>query len=70
MQPDCSACGTQLASTRNPFFGTGQSVHEFMLECPRCGEIRFASGDHPAEVATLVKPSWWRRFWSRLTPSR
>lgn len=44
-------CGNEMKRLRNSFYGVGLSVHEFVYDCARCGQLQFA----PRAAEAIVK---------------
>lgn len=44
-------CGNEMKRLRNSFYGVELSVHEFVYDCARCGQIQFA----PRAAEAIVK---------------
>ena len=64
----CEQCGQAATARVNPFYGTGLSVHEFIVECSACARTDLKSGpssDIP-EAGHSDRDSWWRRASERI----
>lgn len=38
----CHHCGDARRQVRNPFYGTGLAVHEWLMVCDRCNAAEYA----------------------------
>jgi hypothetical protein len=38
---NCRRCGTRMRRRKNPFFGVGLAVHEYIASCPECEYVEF-----------------------------
>jgi ribosomal protein S27AE len=41
MKQRCPNCGASARVVRNPFFGTGLAVHEYLIDCEECDSTSF-----------------------------
>ncbi len=58
----CPGCGARVRAIRNPYFGTSLSVHEFLLDCRKCGRVTFVEGEtKPIEQCETTR-TWSDRF--------
>jgi hypothetical protein len=67
-QDTCPYCGGHVREVPNPFYGTGMSVHEWIIVCDSCSVARYK--DHPDSlnvVANDVAKKPWRTFIGRLS---
>ena len=73
----CPMCRSSTRTVPNPFFGTGLSVHRFVIQCRHCDWTHLVrdsasnrvttlreQSEHPIETVE-VPPSAWRRLLRR-----
>lgn len=69
--PDCPTCGRPLQLTRNPYYGVGRAVHEWLYLCSTCPYSALAPEDtETAPDADSAPPVTRRRFRFRTRPHR
>lgn len=65
----CKTCGREAMCRRNPFFGQGLSVYEFIVECTACSHVELLLGlttnvVEPPAVESRGRRTRLRRFLS------
>jgi hypothetical protein len=52
----CPRCDATMHRRKNPFFGVGLAVHEYIESCPECDYYEFISTPSTAEPETGASP--------------
>jgi hypothetical protein len=69
MSTVCPSCGATARAVQNPFYGSGMSVHERLIDCGTCNQVAIEKNppDDQSDVATRApsKGGFFRRGWFR-----
>jgi hypothetical protein len=68
----CPYCGSRTREVPNSFYGTGLSVHEWIIVCDNCSSARYKDRGYGPEALAeqLAKKSLWSRLLGRLNLTR
>jgi len=60
----CPYCGSRTREVPNSFYGTGLSVHEWLIVCDTCSSARYKERSNARETPprTVAKTSMWSRL--------
>lgn len=59
----CPYCGSRTRDVPNSFYGTGLSVHEWLIVCDNCSSARYSDRSDPPGAP---QPAPRTPLWSRL----
>jgi hypothetical protein len=64
----CRYCGSPTREVRNQFFGTGMSVHKWLIVCDSCSVANYLSnpGEDEQPPADATEQSFWSRILKRI----
>jgi hypothetical protein len=65
----CHHCGDVRREVRNPFYGTGLAVHEWLMVCDRCSAAEYARNCDDVSVAAVEELRAQKRRWRWLSGS-
>lgn len=59
----CQNCGSRTREVANMFYGTGLSVHEWLIVCDNCSSARYKDrSDAPEVLQTVTRMTLWSRL--------
>lgn len=61
----CRQCGGAATLHRNPYVGVDLSVHEYYIDCVRCGIVGFVPADREPESRPVRRRGFWARLFAR-----